>query len=143
MNFGIAAEAEDVAVFDLPEVIFGLGVGESKNRRGIAVAIDVRHAVRVAIDGHPGRQPLGSRQFGGRQCTLATTGVKSANLPIRRCPIAAAGDCLSRRSRLRDVLDLAAGDWPSAAGSKRRPTAAANQRGHCDAGGAWPMRNGG
>src|SRR5262245_3179447 len=50
VDLAVAAEAEDVTVLDLPEVVFGLGVGETEENTLVGWTIDVRHAKRIAVD---------------------------------------------------------------------------------------------
>ena len=59
VNFAIAAETEDVGVFDLPEIVFGLGIGIAEGHVRVGPAVNVGHAVGIAIDGDV------AGQFGG------------------------------------------------------------------------------
>jgi hypothetical protein len=47
-----AAERAHVVALDAREVVLGLGVHEPEHRVGVGLAVDVRHAPRVADDGH-------------------------------------------------------------------------------------------
>src|SRR4030095_4695392 len=51
VNLGRAAQGLNVAVFDLPEVVFGLGVNESEDDARVGRAVNVRRAPVVAVDG--------------------------------------------------------------------------------------------
>ncbi len=57
-----SAQGANVIFFELPEVVFGLGVHQAECDVGVGLAINVRDAVRVAVDGD--RRLSG----GGRGC---------------------------------------------------------------------------
>jgi len=61
VNFGIAAQAEDVVVFDLPEKVFGLDIGHAESGGRLRGGVDVRHAVgnRARLSrARPSRPPV-------------------------------------------------------------------------------------
>ena len=51
IDFRSAAEGADVAVLNLPKVVFRLCIQISKDAGGVGGPIDVRDAVLIAIDG--------------------------------------------------------------------------------------------
>ena len=70
VHFAVAAQAQDVGVFDLPEIVFGLGIGEAEHHVLVGRAVDVRHAAGVAIDRDALGQSRGFGRFGSAPAEL-------------------------------------------------------------------------
>src|SRR5262245_41514316 len=51
VSFRRSAQGLNVAVFDLPEVVFSLGVNETEDDARVGRAVNVRYAPIVAVDG--------------------------------------------------------------------------------------------
>src|SRR5262245_15032582 len=51
VDFRRAAQGLNVGVFDLPEIVFSLGVNETEDNACVGRAVNVRHTPIVAIDG--------------------------------------------------------------------------------------------
>lgn len=52
VEFGGTTEGADVVGFELPEVVFGLGVHEAERCGSIGFAVDVGDTIRIAGDGY-------------------------------------------------------------------------------------------
>ncbi len=66
VHLGIPPHGQDVVVFDLPEEVFGLGIGKAEQRGLVVLPVDVRRAEGVAIDRDFAGQPPGQRTLCGQ-----------------------------------------------------------------------------
>ena len=85
VHFAIAAQRHDVRVFDLPEIVLGLRVGEAEDRAGVGGGVDMRHAIAVAIDDYRGGQLRGSMK------SVDSGGASGALFPARSAARVSAG----------------------------------------------------
>ncbi len=74
IDLGRPAQRTEIAVFDLPEIIFRLGIDEAKHTRGVGRPVDVWHAEGVAVNGDGFCQGRGPRRGRARRRIVGSCG---------------------------------------------------------------------
>jgi len=74
VDLGGPAKGSKIAVFNLPEVIFGLRIDEAEYARGVGRSINVRHAEGIALNRDGFRQGRGPDHVPGSRLIVGARG---------------------------------------------------------------------